>query len=228
VKIDLEPLERRLGYTFGNKQLLRQALTHRSADLNNYERFEFVGDSILNFVIGTRLFHQFPSYSEGQLSRLRSYLVRGEMLGEVGAQLGLGEHLILGPGELKSGGFRRSSILADSLEAIFAAVFFDGGVQAAEQVILTLFQSRLESSNLEESFKDAKTQLQESLQSQKLALPEYELTEVEGEGHDQVFHICCTVNLKNQRVQTSAQGSTRKKAEQLAALRMLEQIQILI
>ncbi|USQ13066.1 ribonuclease III [Legionella lytica] len=222
MKINLERLCRRLNYQFSNQAYLKQALTHCSVGSDNYERFEFLGDSILSFVIANELFHRFPQQSEGQLSRLRSFLVRGDMLVEIARELDLGDYLYLGQGELKSGGFRRASILSDALEAVFAAIFFDGGVDAAKEVILTLYKSRLEDPNLNDCLKDSKTQLQEYLQAEKLALPEYALTKVEGEEHDQIFYVTCTVDGAKQI--THGQGPNRRKAEQIAAKSMLEQL----
>lgn len=222
MKINLERLCRRLNYQFRNQAYLKQALTHCSVGSDNYERFEFLGDSILSFVIANELFHRFPQQSEGQLSRLRSFLVRGDMLVEIARELDLGDYLYLGQGELKSGGFRRASILSDALEAVFAAIFFDGGVDAAKEVILTLYKSRLEDPNLNDCLKDSKTQLQEYLQAEKLALPEYALTKVEGEEHDQIFYVTCTVDGAKQI--THGQGPNRRKAEQIAAKSMLEQL----
>jgi ribonuclease-3 len=215
VKIDFSRLCRKLNYEINNKALNKRALKHRSAGAENYERFEFVGDSILNFVIANALFSKFSEQHEGELSRLRAHLVKGETLAEVGVEMGLGDYLILGPGELKSGGFKRASILADSLEAIFAAVYFDSGMDAAQQVILKLYQSRLDNPNLADCLKDAKTQLQELLQSQKKALPKYVLTKIEGDEHDQVFFIECTV--AGLDVVTKGHAHTRRKAEQIAA-----------
>lgn len=222
VKINLERISRRLKYQFKKPAYLKQALTHRSVGSENYERFEFLGDSILSFVIANELFHRFPLQSEGQLSRLRSFLVRGDMLGEIAKELDLGDFLFLGQGELKSGGFRRPSILADALEAVFAAVFFDGGVDAAKEVILHVYRSRLEDPNLNDCLKDSKTQLQEFVQAKKITLPEYTLTKVEGDEHDQVFYISCEV--RSLKKITYGEGSNRRKAEQLAAKAMLEQI----
>lgn len=221
---DLARLCRRLNYEFQNKKLFKRALSHCSVGSENYERLEFLGDSILSFVIANELYHQFPQYSEGQLSRLRAFLVKGEMLAEIAQELNLGDCLYLGQGELKSGGFRRASILADSLEAVFAAVFLDGGISAAQTVILALYRSRLDSSNLEYCLKDAKTQLQEYLQAEKYTLPEYTLTKVEGDEHEQTFYITCTV----QGIEKSSfgQGPNRRKAEQLAAKSLLEQLQL--
>lgn len=223
MKIDLERLCRRLKYTFQNPAYLRQALTHRSAGSDNYERFEFLGDSILSFVIANELFRHFPLQSEGQLSRLRSFLVKGEMLAEIAKELSLGDFLYLGQGELKSGGFRRASILADALEAVFAAIFLDGGFQEAQEVILHLYQSRLQDPNLNDCLKDAKTQLQEYLQAEKYALPEYTLTKVVGDEHDQIFYVTCSVAGIHKT--THGEGPNRRKAEQLAARSLLKQLQ---
>jgi ribonuclease-3 len=189
---------------------------------NNYERFEFLGDSILSFVIANELFHRFPSQSEGQLSRLRSFLVRGDMLVEIAKEINLGDFLYLGQGELKSGGFRRASILSDALEAVFAAVFFDGGIDAAMNVILQLYRSRLDDPNLNDCLKDSKTQLQEYLQANKMSLPEYALFKVEGDEHEQMFYITCTATASN--IVTQGKGANRRKAEQVAAKQMLEQL----
>lgn len=190
---------------------------------DNYERFEFLGDSILSFVIANELFEEFPMYSEGQLSRLRSFLVKGDMLAEIAKEIALGDFLFLGQGELKSGGFRRISILADALEAVFAAVFLDGGIHAAQTVILALYRTRLDSSSLNECLKDAKTQLQEYLQAGKYALPEYALTKVDGDEHDQLFYVSCSVQGLKQVAY--GVGPSRRKAEQLAAKSLLAQLQ---
>lgn len=215
MKINLDRLSRYLGYSFSNKVHLKQALTHCSMGSDNYERYEFLGDSILSFVIANELFNKFPLQTEGQLSRLRAHLVKGDTLAEIGTEIGLGDFLILGQGELKSGGFRRASILADALEAIFAAVFIDGGFDASKQVILHLYRSRLDDPHLNDCLKDAKTQLQEYLQSEKQALPQYTLLKIEGDEHEQIFHISCTV--PGLKYTTQGQGSSRRKAEQLAA-----------
>ncbi|TAL58454.1 MAG: ribonuclease III [Legionella sp.] len=216
MKIDLERLSRRLGYSFKQPAYLKQALTHRSADSANYERFEFLGDSILSFVIAYELFKRFPQESEGQLSRLRSFLVKGETLAELAKELGLGDYILLGQGELKSGGFRRASILADSLEAIVAAVYLDGGTDSVKEVILNLYRLRLEDPHLNDCLKDAKTQLQEYLQAEKLPLPKYVLTQMDGdEEHEQVFHVTCSI--KGISFVAEGHGNNRRKAEQQAA-----------
>ena len=223
MKNDLDQLCRRLQYQFKNKKLLKQALTHCSVGNQNYERLEFLGDSILSFVIANELFSKFSTLPEGELSRLRSFLVKGEMLAELAKEFDLGNYLILGQGELRSGGFRRASILADSLEAIFAAVFFDGGIAEAQRVILHLYRSRLDSADLSHCLKDPKTQLQEFLQAEKYALPEYILVKVDGDEHDQVFYVTCTV--QGMAKNSHGEGPSRRKAEQLAARSLLKQLQ---
>lgn len=218
----LDRLCRRLGYEFKTPAYLKQALTHRSASSANNERFEFLGDSILSAVISHALFEQFPEQNEGQLSRLRAHLVKGEMLAKIALELELGDYLVLGQGELKSGGFRRASTLADALEAVFAAVFFDNGFAAAQQVILKLFQTRLKDPDLNATLKDPKTQLQEYLQAKKTPLPEYTLTKVVGEEHDQIFYVCCDVKALN--ISTNGHAETRRKAEQIAASQVLQKL----
>ena len=217
---NLQRLCRLLDYTFKKPSYLKQALTHCSAGAANNERFEFLGDSILSTVIAHALFKQFPDESEGQLSRLRAYLVKGEMLANIAFELNLGDYLFLGQGELKSGGFRRASILADALEAIFAAVFLDAGFTATQHVILHLYKSRLDDPSLNDNLKDAKTQLQEHLQAKKQPLPDYTLTKIVGEEHDQLFYVTCELAKLN--LSASGQGDTRRKAEQLAAKALLE------
>ena len=213
---------KRLGYEFNNPAYLKQALTHCSVGNVNNERLEFLGDSILSFVIANALFEKFPNHSEGQLSRLRAFLVKGEMLAKIAMELELGDYLYLGQGELKSGGFRRASILADALEAILAAVFLDGGFPASQQVILNLYKTRLNDQQLHDNLKDAKTQLQEYLQAQKYSLPEYTLTKIDGEEHDQVFHVKCDV--AGLKISTNGHGENRRKAEQQAAIQLLKML----
>lgn len=219
---NLPRLYKKLGYEFKTPALIKQALTHCSAGIINNERLEFVGDAILSCVIANDLFERFPRSCEGELSRLRAYLVKGEMLARIAIELELGDYLFLGQGELKSGGFRRASILSDALEAIFAAVFLDGGFNASQHVILNVYQTRLNDDSLRDNLKDAKTQLQEYLQSQKLPLPEYTLTKVVGEEHDQEFHVTCTV--PSLKVLANGQGENRRKAEQQAAKQLLGQL----
>lgn len=218
LQIDLKRLCRRIAYDFNNLAYLKQALTHCSAGNDNNERFEFLGDSILSFVIANALFERFPGEHEGKLSRLRSFLVKGDMLADIALELQLGDYLYLGQGELRSGGFRRASILADALEAVIAAVFLDGGIEASQALILRLYDTRLNDDALQNSLKDDKTQLQEFLQAGKKPLPSYQLVNVEGDEHDQVFHIDCSV--PGLSIITKGVGPSRRKAEQQAARRM--------
>lgn len=216
-------LREQLGYEPRDPQLFIASLTHRSAAGPNNERLEFLGDAVLNLVIARRLYLAFPEGSEGDLSRLRARLVSGEPLAEVAAQIGLGDALQLGSGELKTGGFRRQSILSDALEAVCGALFLDGGLEAAEGVIQRLFEPRIATLPAPASLKDAKTRLQEYLQSRGLALPRYNVDHTEGEAHEQTFHVVCDVPDIGARGQGS--GSSRRRAEQEAAERILEQIQ---
>lgn len=210
---------RRLGYSFGDPALLEVALTHRSAGRANYERLEFLGDSVLNFVVAVLAFQHYPEASEGDLSRYRAALVSSRSLADVAAELELGDQLRLGGGELKSGGFRRGSILADSLEAVFGAIYLDGGLDSARDVIGRLFQTRLAQLPTAQDLKDPKTRLQEALQSRGLALPRYTMEEVSGEPHEQWFVASCVV--ASLEVSERGEGPSRRKAEQEAAQRVL-------
>jgi ribonuclease III len=212
----------RLAYEPRDAALFRAALTHRSAAGANNERLEFLGDAVLNLVTARHLYQAFPQAAEGDLSRLRARVVSREPLAEVAAELGVGQVLQLGSGELKSGGFRRQSILADALEAVFGAIYLDGGLAAAEPVILRLFGPRIAALPEPEALKDAKTRLQEYLQSRSLSLPRYAVTRVEGEDHAQTFEVSCDVPALGERVR--GWGSSRRRAEQEAAERMLTQI----
>lgn len=222
VQNKLEKISRTLSYHFKEKSLLKQALTHRSANPVNNERLEFLGDSALSLVIAQALFEQYPDLSEGKLSRLRSILVRGETLAEIALELNLGDYLILGQGEMKSGGFRRKSILADALEAIFAAIYLDGGFTSVKQVILSLYKTRLASHDLQHSLKDSKTRLQEYLQGLQQPLPLYELLNTTGDEHEQIFHVRCQI--PQMKLETIATGLSRRSAEQCAAKAMLDQL----
>ena len=214
--------ESRLGYGFADPVLLDAALTHRSAGKRNYERLEFLGDSVLNFTTAVLLYRDYPDADEGDLSRYRAALVSGESLAAVAAGLGLGEQLRLGSGELKTGGFRRSSILADALEALFGAVYLDGGIAAASGVIERLFVGRVGRLPEAGELKDPKTRLQELLQARGLSLPAYAVEEVSGEPHEQWFVASCEVAALAQRAR--GEGSSRRRAEQDAAQRVLEQL----
>ena len=213
----------RLGYEPRDLALFAAALTHRSAAGPNNERLEFLGDAVVNLSIAQRLYEAFPRATEGELSRLRARLVSREPLAEIAVSLGVGEALQLGPGELRSGGFRRQSILADALEALCGAVFLDGGLPAAEPLVTRLFAARIAALPDPEALKDAKTRLQEYLQSRSLTLPRYVILGVEGEDHAQIFRVSCEVPGLALRVEGS--GSSRRRAEQQAAARMLEAIE---
>lgn len=213
-------LQGKLGYRFGNPALLTQAVTHRSAGGANNERLEFLGDAVLGMVIAEALFQQSPRAAEGELSRLRATLVRKETLAGIARSLDLGEFLKLGPGELKSGGFRRDSILADALEAVIGAIYLDGGFTDCSDWILRRFSSRLASLPSAAELKDAKTRLQELLQSRRLPLPEYAVVEVYGQAHAQTFKVECRVPDKDKC--TRGSGGSRRYAEQQAAQAMLE------
>jgi ribonuclease-3 len=213
---------RRLGYRFRDPGLLEAALTHRSAGRTNYERLEFLGDSVLNFAIALLAFRAFPDAPEGDLSRYRAALVSSPTLAAVGGELDLGDQLRLGGGELKSGGFRRDSILADSLEAIFGAIYLDGGIEAARDVVQRLLGARLRELPSAETLKDPKTRLQEELQSRGLALPKYALEEVGGEAHEQWFVASCEA--AGLALRATGKGSSRRRAEQEAAQRVLESL----
>ena len=212
------PIERQLGYHFSNPALLQQALTHRSHGAPHNERLEFLGDGLLNFVIARLLFQQFTSLAEGDLSRLRAGLVNQHALSQLGASLRLGEHLHIGEGELKSGGFRRPSILADTFEALVGAIFLDGGFAAAEKVLIALYEPLLASVEPSASGnKDPKTRLQEHLQGRKLGLPHYSIVGIEGEAHEQHFRVECVI--AELSIRSSGEGSSRRAAEQEAARR---------
>lgn len=211
-----------IAYRFENPELLRAALTHRSTSGRNYERLEFLGDSILNFVVASRLYHMRPDATEGDLSRLRSRVVRGDTLARLASGLRLGDHLIMGEGELRSGGFLRSSILADALEALFGAIYVDGGFEAAEAVIRDVCEEVIEGLPDAEELKDPKTRLQEWLQARARPLPEYELQREEGAEHAKRFVI--RARLPDSEDVAEAAGSSRRKAEQAAAALLLGQL----
>ena len=213
----------RLGYEPQDLALFRAALTHRRAPGANNERLEFLGDAVVNLAIAQRLYQAFPRATEGELSRLRARLVSREPLAEIAVSLGLGETLQLGSGELRSGGFRRQSILADALEALCGAIFLDGGLGAVEPIIARLFTARIAALPSPEALKDPKTRLQEYLQSRSLTLPRYQILGIEGEDHAQTFRVSCEVPGLALRVEGG--GSSRRRAEQQAAQAMLEAIE---
>jgi ribonuclease-3 len=212
-----------IDYRFNDPGLLHDALTHRSLGARNNERLEFLGDSVLNLVVSCRLFERFPDAQEGDLSRMRARLVRGLSLADIASGLGLGKQLHLGESELKSGGFRRASILTDAFEAILGALFLDGGYDACRAVILELFDPLIEKMPSAEDLKDPKTRLQEWLQGRARPLPEYELSREEGADHAKKFHVTCT--LPNDEIVVEAAGDSRRKAEQAAAKQVLALLQ---
>jgi ribonuclease III len=215
-----------LGREAGQPELYRAALTHRSARQDNNERLEFLGDAVLGLVMAQELFQRFPDASEGTLSRLRSRLVSASPLAEVAASIGIGPMLQLGSGELRSGGFRRESILADAAEALFGAAYLEAGLDAARELILRLYSAQLAALRPEAELKDAKTRLQELLQGRGEALPSYVLEGAEGEAHEQVFAVRCEVHLTGGAdLKAPGVGSSRRRAEQEAAASVLAQLQ---
>ncbi len=218
--MDIERLQRRLGYRFERENILLQALTHRSAGAKNNERLEFLGDAILGFEVAEQLYRRHPHATEGQLSRARAQLVKRETLALVARRLELGDYLILGTGELRSGGQNRDSILSDAVEAIIAAVYIDGGMAPARDLVSFLLQKEIAAISPESHSKDPKTLLQEMLQALGYALPHYEVISVEGSAHEQLFHVKCT--LPGLNLERNGQGRSRRKAEQQAASRMLQ------
>jgi ribonuclease III len=210
-----EKLAARLGYAPRDRDLFTVALTHRSADGPNNERLEFLGDSVLNLLLSERLYREFPTASEGDLSRLRARLVSEEPLAEVATQMQLGELLFLGSGELKTGGFRRQSILADAFEALCGALFLDGGLDAVRERITPMFEARIAALPEPATLKDAKTRLQEHLQANGNPLPVYAVKRTSGEPHAQIFLVSCA--LSHVPIETEGEGPSRRRAEQVAA-----------
>lgn len=210
----------KLKYTFTDLNLVKVALSHRSVGGINNERLEFLGDSALNFVMTDYLYHTFPKAKEGELSRLRAHLVCEETLADVSRSLDLGDYLQLGIGELKSGGFRRQSILADTLEAIIGAIFLEAGIKKCQSLILKWFKQQLNTLTMQSIHKDSKTMLQEYLQSRKKPLPVYEIVSITGEAHQQIFNIVCKV--ESYDFVAEGIGSSKRRAEQEAAKNFLE------
>jgi len=219
---DTARLQRELAYEFSDKGLLALALTHRSAGRKNNERLEFLGDSIINHIIAEALYRKFPDADEGDMSRMRASLVKGDTLAEVARELNLGECLQLGPGERKSGGHRRGSILADALEAVAGAILLDSSVERCRECMLALFDSRLNELDQEPTLKDPKTALQEYLQGKHKPLPVYKLLHTGGNDHKPQFHVKCT--LQKPALEVEGVGSSRRKAEQAAANMALSRI----
>lgn len=220
--LDLARLQKKLGYQFKQIDWLKQALTHRSAASKHNERLEFLGDAILNFTIAEALYHQFPKCNEGELSRMRASLVREPTLAILARQFELGNYLHLGSGELKSGGFRRESILADCVEAIIGAISLDSNLEQTRQIIQLWYQDLLSKIKPGENQKDPKTRLQEYLQGKRLPLPSYNVVEIKGEAHCQTFKVECQI--ANDERTFIGIGSSRRKAEQAAAEKILQEL----
>ncbi len=214
----LSSLSAALGYCFRDENLLREALTHRSASGSSNERLEFLGDAILNFIVADALFAAHPGASEGELSRQRASLVKGENLAVLARALSLGEHLHLGQGELKSGGYRRASIIADALEAVLGALYLDSDLETCRGVILRLLGPQLRELPAAAELKDPKTRLQEYLQARQRPLPVYSVTQISGEAHAQRFTVECRL----EDLCTVAVATSRRRAEQAAARQALE------
>lgn len=221
IKKDYNQLGKKLGYQFKEEQLLIQALTHRSFKGAHNERLEFIGDSLLGMVVAEALYFAFPKATEGELTRMRSQIVKGQTLTEIAKEFELSNWLRLGPGEMKSGGFRRDSILEDVVEAIIGAVYLDSDMAQCKSFILNLVQGRLDKVDPKNALKDPKTQLQEFLQSRKRPLPVYEVVDTKGQAHNQTFTVTCKLDSGKA---LTATGTSRRKAEQAAAKLALEVI----
>jgi ribonuclease-3 len=222
----LNRLQLTLDYRFKQEELLKQALTHRSFCRGaNNERLEFLGDSVLSLVISHNIYNQQPNASEGDLSRIRASLVNEAALARIARDINLGDYIFLGGGELKSGGFRRESILSDTLEAILGAIYLDSDFIQVQTSILYLYRAYLQDLPSQSSLKDPKTRLQEYLQSEKINIPEYVVMKTIGKSHDQTFTLTCRIHSLN--IATSGTGSSRKKAEQDAAVKALKALKIL-
>jgi ribonuclease-3 len=220
--VSRERLEERVGYRFSRPELLERALTHRSHGTSHNERLEFLGDSVLNCVIAAELYERFGELPEGDLSRLRARLVRQEALHQIALELGLGEHLRLGEGEMKSGGSTRPSILADAFEALIGAIFLDGGFASVGDAVKRVYRALLAGLDPQDLGKDPKTLLQELLQARRIALPQYAVLATRGAAHSQNFEVECVIPALS--VRTTGSGSNRRAAEQEAALRAFEQV----
>ena len=218
----MKKLQKNISYQFSDIELLTKALTHRSVSKHNNERLEFLGDSVLGSIISEELYSRHSNIDEGQLSRLRSHLVRGNTLANLAKKLDISENLRLGQGELKSGGFRRESILADTFEAILGAIFLDSDYLTVKKVVLNLFSDLLNEVKSEESLKDFKTQLQEMLQKKGYDLPKYELLQTRGKDHNAVFYVSCHVEALKIKVEKNAKSI--KRAEQACAQSILEAV----
>ena len=223
IKPNLDLLQKAIYYNFNDLSLLTQALTHRSAHHIHNERLEFLGDAVLGSVIASALYEKFPKADEGQLSRLRAFLVKEKALSELAAELNFSQFLILGSGELKSGGFRRASILSDTFEAIIGAVLLDSDYQIAQQYILKLYQEKLAALSLNMAEKDPKTKLQEWLQARSHPTPVYDVLRSSGKDHVKTYWVTCSLGFQNIKVE--GYGASRRKAEQDAAIKAMNEIQ---
>lgn len=225
VTLGVDELQRRIGYTFTNKELIERAVTHRSFATQHNERLEFLGDSVLNCVVGHALFLRDRHFTEGVLSRARANFVCEKTLDEIGRALEIGRFIRLGEGELKTGGAQRPSILADACEAVFGAVFLDGGFEKAQEVILRLYEPILSAKTMtpDRLAKDAKTRLQEALQGMHFELPAYKVLHIDGAAHAQNF--CCACTIARLGIEETGQGKSRRAAEQEAAAKALERLQ---
>lgn len=213
------------GYQFNQQELLQQALTHRSfSRSNNNERLEFLGDSILNLIISNCIYHRFAEADEGELSRIRASLVKEATLAQVAREINLGDFINLGGGELKSGGYRRASILSDALEAVIGAIYLDSDFQQVENAVLHMFQAQLANLAVGDDLKDPKTRLQEFLQARQQNLPVYEVVNTTGKSHSQLFTVSCKI--ADPEFQTEGTGTSRKKAEQQAAQNLLDRLDL--
>ncbi|MGB0669147.1 MAG: ribonuclease III [Porticoccaceae bacterium] len=220
---NVRQLQERLQYQFRDPELLSLALSHRSCGSRNNERLEFLGDAILGVTVSDFLYQQFPQAREGDLSRMRSQIVRAESLAQVAKNLQLGPELSLGPGEMKSGGQRRDSILGDTVEALIGAVYLDGDIQAASACVINWFKDLLNAASDTQPVKDAKTTLQEWLQQRSKPVPQYELVKTGGEAHSRLFTVSCKIDQVDKTI--SATASSRRKAEQLVAQQLLSELE---
>ena len=218
--MDLEAFALAIGHRYAQPELLRRALTHRSHGTSNNERLEFLGDSVVNCAVALELYHKFPRLTEGELSRLRANLVNQQSLAAVARRFDFGAQLLLGEGEVRSGGARRSSILADAVEAVIGAAFLDAGFEAARQVVRTLLGDAIDAIDPALSGKDPKTLLQELLQGRRMALPQYSVIATRGEAHEQLFEVECVVPELN--IRSLGAGTSRRSAEQEAARQAYE------
>ncbi len=224
-EFNCKTLEALLNYRIADQSLFVLALTHRSAGNQNNERLEYLGDAVLDLIVADDLYLRFPQADEGELSRMRAALVKGDTLAKLAREIDIAKHLILGSGEMKSGGHRRSSILAGTIEALIGAIYLDSGFAASQAFIRHLYHREYEALSLDDALKDAKTRLQEYAQSRSLSLPNYTVTGIVGEGHEQIFSVECIIDALSEGA-VSGEGRSRRKAEQAAAATMLVRLGI--